>query len=47
MEFTWIEIINNILKASREGDLVSLKYWQDMWDDTETVYADTLDLIGI
>lgn len=47
MRFTWIEIINNILRANRENDMVAMKIWQDMWDETEVEYADTLDLIGI
>jgi hypothetical protein len=47
MTYTWIEIINGMLAAGREHDRVAMKFWQDLWDETEIDYADTLDMIGI
>ncbi len=49
VKFTWVEIINGIFKAHRDRDKVALKFWQDMWDDTEVeaIYADTFDAMNV
>jgi len=46
MNLTWIEIVNQVLKAHREGDLVAKQYWMDMLDEVEVDFADTLDAMA-
>jgi hypothetical protein len=41
---SWLELINEILKAHREGDMVRKYILMDMLDEVEPDYADTLDL---
>jgi hypothetical protein len=46
MKKTWLEIVNEIFKAHREGDLVREKILMDQLDEVEPDFADTLDMIG-
>jgi hypothetical protein len=46
MNLTWIEIVNNVFKAHREGDLVAKQYWMDELDEVEVDFADTLDAMA-
>jgi hypothetical protein len=43
---TWLEIINEIFRAHRKGDLVQEKILMDLLDETEPDFADTLDSIN-
>lgn len=42
---TFFELINAMLKASREGDVVTKYMILNELDEVEPDYADTLDLI--
>lgn len=44
-QLTWLEIVNLIFKAHRDGDLVQEKIYMDMLDEVEPDFADTLDSI--
>lgn len=46
MAKTWLEIVNEIFKAHREGNLVEEKILMDMLDEVEPDFADTLDMIN-
>lgn len=43
---TFFEILNEIFKAHRSGDVVRKHILMNMLDDVEPTYADTLDAIG-
>jgi len=42
---TFFEILNEIFKAHRSGDMVRKHILMEMLDDVEPTYADTLDRI--
>lgn len=42
---SWIEVVNEILRAHREKDIAAEKYWQDVLDELEPTYADFLDAV--
>lgn len=46
MQLTWIEIVNLIFKAHREGDVVEKYKLMAMLDEVEVDFADTLDSIS-
>jgi len=46
MELTWIEIVNLIFKAHREGDIVEKYKLMSMLDEVEVDFADTLDVFA-
>lgn len=46
MALTWIEIVNLILKAHREGDIVEKYKLMNMLDDVEIDFAETLDAVN-
>ncbi len=43
---TFFEIVNEIFKAHREGNVVRKYILMDMLDEVEPTYSDTLDAIG-
>lgn len=43
---TFFEIVNKMLEASRNGDVILKRFYQDLMTETEPTYADTLDLIN-
>lgn len=45
MTYTWVETINGIFAAHRSGDMVAKKFWEDVWAEIDTMYADTMDAI--
>lgn len=46
MALTWIEIVNLIFKAHREGDIVEKYKLMNMLDEVEIDFAETLDAVG-
>jgi hypothetical protein len=46
MTRTWIELMNELFKAHREGDVVLKHIILTELEEVEPEYADTLDLIG-
>lgn len=46
MAKTWFDLINDLLKASRDGDIVTKTVILQELDEVEPDYADTLDLIN-
>jgi hypothetical protein len=42
---TWIQIVNEVLKAHRNRDMVAEAYWIGLLDEVEPTYADFLDTI--
>lgn len=45
MALTWIEIVNLIFKAHRDGDIVEKYKLMAMLDDVEIDFPETLDRI--
>jgi len=43
---TWLEIVNEIFRAHRIGDVVAERVFMDMLDEVEPDFADTLDRVG-
>lgn len=46
MQFTWIELMNRLFKAHREGDVITKHIILHELESVEPVYADTLDAIN-
>jgi hypothetical protein len=44
---TWLEIMNELFKAHREGKVTQKYILMDMLDEVEMDFADTLDMMGV